>query len=49
MVGGGSETVEAFESDLEEGSDHDDGEDEDADGFETAAADGVGVLVLSGD
>lgn len=45
----GGEAVEAFEGDLEEGGDHDDGEDEDANGFKTAAADRVGVLVLLGD
>lgn len=41
--------VEALQRDLEEGGDHDDGEDEDADGFEAAPPDGVGGLVLAGD
>lgn len=45
----GGEPVEAFECDLEEGSDHDDGEDEHADGFEAAAAHRVGVGVLARD
>ena len=41
------EPVDAFDEDLEEGDDHDDAEDEHANGLEAPAADGVGVLVLS--
>lgn len=46
---GAGEFVEAFESDLHEGGDHYDGEDEDADWFEAPAADRVGVLVVAAD
>lgn len=49
MVGGTREALEALERDLEEGGDHDDGENEDPDRFEAAAADGIGILVLLGD
>ena len=45
----GGEALDALEEDLEEGGDHDDGEDEDAEGFEFAPADGVGVVVVAGD
>ena len=45
----GCKAVEAFQRDLEEARYHDDGEDEDAERFETPAADWVFVLVLSGD
>ncbi len=48
-VVGAGQPVEALERDLEEGGDHDDGEDEDADGFEAAAPDGVGSFVLARD
>lgn len=34
---------------MEEGGDHDDGEDEDADGLEAGAADGVEVFIAVGD
>ena len=46
---GAGQLVEAFEADLDKGGDHDDGEDEDADGFEAPAADGVGVGVVVAD
>jgi hypothetical protein len=46
-VVGTRETRETFDADLAEGRDHDDGEDEDADGLETPAAHGVCVAVLS--
>lgn len=42
----GEQAVETFQADLEEGGDHDDGEDQHADGLETASADRVRVLVL---
>ena len=41
------EPVDAFDEDLEEGDDHDDAEDEHADGLEAPPADGVGILVLA--
>lgn len=46
---GRREPVKAFERDLEEGGDHDDGEDEHANGFESSSADGIRVTVLAGD
>ena len=49
IVVGPEERGQAFERDLEEGGAHDDGEDEHADRFEAAPADGVGVLVLARD
>ena len=45
----GGEAGEAFERYLEERGDHYDGEDEDANRFEAAAANRVGVLVAAGD
>ena len=43
------EPVEAFERDLKKGCDHDDGEDEHPERFETPSTDGVRVVVTSGD
>ena len=48
MVGGG-QPVEAFQRDLEEGGYHYDGEDKNAEWFETSPAHGVRVLVISRD
>lgn len=48
MVGAG-EALDCFEADLDEGGYHDYGEDEDAEGFETGATDGVEVFVAAFD
>lgn len=48
MIGAAAgEPVDAFDEDLEEGDDHDDAEDEHAEGLEAPAPDGIGVPVLA--
>lgn len=45
---GAHEPLDTFEEDLEEGGDHYNAEDEDAERLEAPAADGVAVAVLAG-